>query len=291
MQKAPSLVALVQMKSSEHKNENLKLSLDFVKEAARKKASLICFPEFQMAFSPRNQSIKELTKIAETIDDSNFVLALRESARLNRINIIATLYEKNTKNNRTTINQFDNRVYDTAVIISSNGTISSVYRKLHLYDALGFRESAKMIAGNTIEKPVKTSAGNIGLMICYDIRFPEVSRILAISGADILAVPSAWVHGIMKEEHWQIILKARAIENGSYVVAPDQVGHIFSGRSMVVDPFGIVMLDMGNREGMEVIEIDKSRTQKARESLPLLKSRRTDVYNIIQGIKHKQKRQ
>jgi predicted amidohydrolase len=284
MQKASSLVALVQMKSSERKHENLKLSLDFVKEAARKKASLICFPEFQMAFSPRSQSVKELTKIAETIDKSNFVLTLRESARLNRINIIATLYEKNTKNSsRTTINQFDNRVYDTAVIINSNGTVYSVYRKLHLYDALGFRESAKMIAGNTIEKPVKTSAGNIGLMICYDIRFPEVSRILAISGADVLAVPSAWVHGIMKEEHWQTILKARAIENGSYVVAPDQVGHIFSGRSMVVDPFGIVILDMGNREGMEVIEIDKSRIQKARESLPLLKSRRTDVYNIMSG--------
>src|ERR671930_2282983 len=283
MQKASSLVALVQMKSSEETDENLKLSLDFVKEAAKKKASLICFPEFQMAFSPRSQSLKDLTKIAETMDDSNFVLTLGEAARRNRINIIATLYEKNTKNSRTTTNQFDNRVYDTAVIIKSNGVLYSVYRKLHLYDALGFRESAKMIAGNSIEKPVKTPTGNIGLMICYDIRFPEVSRILAINGADILAVPSAWVHGIMKEEHWQTILKARAIENGSYVVAPDQVGHIFSGRSMVVDPFGIITLDMGNREGMEVIEIDKSRIQKARESLPLLKNRRTDVYSIISG--------
>jgi predicted amidohydrolase len=235
-----------------------------------------------MAFSPRNQSVKKLIKIAETIDESNFILTLRESARRNRINIIATIYEKNAKNNsnRSSINQSDNRVYDTAVIINSNGAIGSVYRKLHLYDALGFRESAKMIAGNHIEKPVKTPAGNLGLMICYDVRFPEVSRILAINGADILAVPSAWVHGIMKEEHWQTILKARAIENGSYVAAPDQVGHIFSGRSMVVDPFGIVILDMGNREGMEVIEINKSRIQKARESLPLLKNRRTDVYSI-----------
>src|ERR671938_391018 len=283
MRNASSLVAIVQMRSSEDKHENMKLSLDFVKEAARKKASLVCFPEFQMAFSPRSQSVKKLTKIAETIDQSNFILTLCESARRNRINIIATVYEKNTKNNsnRSSINQSDNRVYDTAVIINSNGAIGSVYRKLHLYDALGFRESAKMIAGNHIEKPVKTPAGNLGLMICYDVRFPEVSRILAINGADILAVPSAWVHGIMKEEHWQTILKARAIENGSYVAAPDQVGHIFSGRSMVVDPFGIVILDMGNREGMEVVEIDKSRIQKARESLPLLKSRRTDVYNIM----------
>jgi deaminated glutathione amidase len=282
MRNASSLVAIVQMRSSEDKHENLKLSLDFVKEAAKKKASLVCFPEFQMAFSPRNQSVKKLTKIAETIDQSNFILTLGESARRNRINIIATIYEKNTKNNssRSSINQFDNRVYDTAVIINSNGAICSVYRKVHMYDALGFRESAKMIAGNAIEKPVKTSVGNLGLMICYDVRFPEVSRILAINGADILAVPSAWVHGIMKEEHWQTILKARAIENGSYVAAPDQVGRIFSGRSMVVDPFGIVILDMGNREGMEVIEIDKSRIQNARESLPLLKNRRTDVYSI-----------
>jgi predicted amidohydrolase len=282
MRNASSLVAIVQMRSSGDKRENLKLSLDFVKEAARKKASLICFPEFQMAFSPRNQSVKKLIKIAETIDESNFILTLCESARRNRINIIATIYEKKTKNNsnRSSINQSDNRVYDTAVIINSNGAIGSVYRKLHLYDALGFRESAKMIAGNHIEKPVKTPAGNLGLMICYDVRFPEVSRILAINGADILAIPSAWVHGIMKEEHWQTILKARAIENGSYVAAPDQVGHIFSGRSMVVDPFGIVILDMGNREGMEVIEINKSRIQKARESLPLLKNRRTDVYSI-----------
>ena len=282
MRNASSLVAIVQMRSSEDKRENMKLSLDFVKEAARKKASLVCFPEFQMAFSPRSQSVKKLTKIAETIDQSNFILTLGESARRNRINIIATIYEKNTKNNssRSDMNQFDNRVYDTAVIINSHGAICSVYRKLHMYDALGFRESAKMIAGNTIEKPVKTSAGNLGLMICYDVRFPEVSRILAINGADILAVPSAWVHGIMKEEHWQTILKARAIENGSYVAAPDQVGHIFSGRSMVVDPFGIVILDMGNREGMEIIEIDKSRIQNARESLPLLKNRRTDVYSI-----------
>jgi predicted amidohydrolase len=82
----------------------------------------------------------------------------------------------------------------------------------------------------------------------------------------------------MKEEHWQTLLKARAIENGLYIIAPNQIGNIFSGRSMVVDPFGIVLLDMGNREGMEVVEIDKSRVQKVRELLPLLKNRRTDVY-------------
>ena len=275
MQKDSSLVALVQMKSSESKDENLRLSLNYIKEAAKKKASLICFPEFQMAFSPNDQSAKQLTKLAESVNGGNFVFTLCSAAKRNKINVIATIYERITNNSNT---KYNNRVFDTAVMINNKGIICSVYRKVHLYDAFGFKESVKMMAGNIIEKPVKTSAGNVGLMICYDIRFPEMSRILTVDGANVLAVPSAWIHGIMKEEHWQTMLKARAIENGSYVIAPDQVGNIFSGRSMVVDPFGVTLIDMGNRDGMEVIEIDKSRIQKVRESLPLLNNRRTDVY-------------
>jgi deaminated glutathione amidase len=265
------LVAIVQMRSSEDKMENLELSVDFIREAAKKKSSMICFPEFQMAYSPVSISANQLSEKAESVNGGNFIATLRKAAKVNKISIISTIYEKNDSG-------FDNRVYDTAVLIDNNGEISSVYRKLHLYDALGFKESDKMMAGNMIEKPAKTSVGNLGLMICYDIRFPEMSRILTVKGANILVSPSAWVHGIMKEEHWQTLLKARAIENGLYIIAPNQIGNIFSGRSMVVDPFGIVLLDMGNREGMEVVEIDKSRVQKVRELLPLLKNRRTDVY-------------
>ena len=275
MQRVSSLIALVQMKSSEDKEENLKLSLNLIKEASKKNADLICFPEFQMAFSPDNQSAKQLVKLSESVNGGNFVFTLCSAAKRNKINVIATIYERYTNNSNA---KYKNRVFDTAVMINNKGIIRSVYRKVHLYDALGFKESVKIMAGDTIEKPVKTSSGNLGLMICYDVRFPEISRILTVEGANILVVPSAWVHGIMKEEHWQTMLKARAIENGSYVIAPDQVGNIFSGRSMVVDPFGISLLDMGNREGMEVVEIDKSRIQKVRESLPLLKNRRTDVY-------------
>jgi predicted amidohydrolase len=266
-----ALVAIVQMRSSENKMENLELSVDFIREAAKKKSSMICFPEFQMAYSPVSVSANQLSEKAESVNGGNFIGTLRKAAKVNKISIISTIYEKNDSG-------FDNRVYDTAVLIDNNGEISSVYRKLHLYDALGFKESDKMMAGNMIEKPAKTSVGNLGLMICYDIRFPEMSRILTVKGANVLVSPSAWVHGVMKEEHWQTLLKARAIENGLYIIAPDQVGNIFSGRSMAVDPFGIVLLDMGNREGMEVVEIDKSRVQKVREVLPLLKNRRIDVY-------------
>jgi deaminated glutathione amidase len=267
-----STVALVQMRSSENKEENLKASVDFISKAADRNASLICFPEFQMAFSPLKQSPKDLANnVAEFIDGGNFVSALCRSAKRNKIGVIATVYERNKNKNEF-------KVYDTAVIINNKGQITSVYRKLHLYNALGFRESDKLIQGNVIEKPVSTSVGNIGLMICYDIRFPEMSRILTVNGADILAVPSAWVYGIMKEDHWRTMIMARAIENGSYIIAPDQVGNIFSGRSMVADPFGTVLLDMGDKQGMDVVEIDKSRVVKVRESLPLLKNRRLDIY-------------
>lgn len=265
------LVAIVQMKSSEDKMENLQLSVDFIREAAKKKSNLICFPEFQMAYSPVSQSANQLSEIAESVNDGNFITTLRKAAKVNKISIISTIYEKSNSG-------FNNRVYDTVVLIDSKGKISSVYRKLHLYDALGFKESDKMMAGNMIEKPVKTSVGSIGLMICYDIRFPEMSRILTVNGADILVVPSAWVYGIMKEDHWRTMIMARAIENGSYIIAPDQVGNIFSGRSMVADPFGTVLLDMGDKQGMDVVEIDKSRVMKVRESLPLLKNRRLDIY-------------
>lgn len=267
-----SIVALVQMRSSENKEENLKASVDFISRAADRKASLICFPEFQMAFSPLKQSPKDLANnVAEYIDGGNFVSTLCRSAKKNKIGVIATVYERNKNKNEF-------KVYDTAVIINNKGQVTSVYRKLHLYNALGFRESDKLIQGNVIEKPVSTSVGNIGLMICYDIRFPEMSRILTVNGADILVVPSAWVYGIMKEDHWRTMVMARAIENGSYIIAPDQVGNIFSGRSMVADPFGTVLLDMGDKQGMDVVEIDKSRVMKVRESLPLLKNRRLDIY-------------
>jgi len=119
-------------------------------------------------------------------------------------------------------------------------------------------------------------------LICYDLRFPELSRLLTIKGADALVAPSAWVAGDMKEEHWLTMIKARAIENGSYVIAPNQVGNIYCGKSMVVDPFGVLLLDMGQREGMEMVDIDKARIQQVRRSLPLLRNRRTDIYRLSQ---------
>jgi deaminated glutathione amidase len=263
--------AVVQMKSSVNKEQNLAYSLNLINEAVKNKAQLICFPEFQMAYSPTEQKPEELHKIAEKID-GNFISTLSSSAKRNKINVIATLYEFIDTNKQ------NHKVFDTAVIINERGKLESVYRKVHLYDALGFKESKKLIAGSIIERPTRTSVGNLGLLICYDMRFPEISRILTVNGASILVSPSAWVAGFMKQEHWEIMLKARAIENGVYVIAPNQLGNIYCGRSMVIDPFGTALVDMGNREGMEIMDIDNSRINTIRRKLPLLKNRRTDVY-------------
>lgn len=262
-------VAVVQMKSSQDKQENLRASIDYIGIAADKKASMACFPEFQMAFSPGSQLPAELAKIAETTR-GQFVSTLQAEAKKHGIEVVATIYERGE----------GRRVFDTAVVISKKGALASVYRKLHLYDALGFKESKKLLPGKALPKPAKTSAGMLGVMICYDIRFPELSRLLAVRGANVLVAPSGWVQGPMKEEHWQTMVKARALENGAYVVAPGQVGNIYAGRSMVVDPFGAVVLDMGQKEGVEVAELDMDWVKQVRRSLPLLKNRRTDVYSL-----------
>lgn len=270
--------ALVQMKSSVDKNKNLSYSLKLIGRAAQKKAQLICFPEFQMAYSPAEQKPETLHEIAEKIN-GDFISALSNSAKKNKINVVATIYEIINTNKQ------NQKVFDTAVIINERGKIQSVYRKIHLYDALGFKESKKLLAGNIIEKPTRTSVGNLGLQICYDMRFPEISRILTVNGANILVSPSAWVAGFMKQEHWEIMLKSRAIENGVYVIAPNQLGNIYCGHSMVIEPFGATLIDMGNREGMEILDIDNSRIDTVRRTLPLLGNRRTDVYkNYIKAF-------
>ena len=264
-----SRVALVQLQVYMQKDKNLKSGIEYVREAKTKKAELVVFPEFLMAYSPPDQTANELAKIAETIN-GEFVSTLKTIAKRNTISIIATIYEKS---------RIRNRVYDTALLISKKGKLSSVYRKLHLYDAFGFKESSKLVKGKELASPVRTNIGSIGMMICYDVRFPEMSRILALMGADVLVMPSAWVQGENKVEHWQTMLKARAIENGCYVVAPDQIGNVYVGHSMIVDPLGRTVLDMEEREGLEVVDLSNRLINDTRKQLPLLRNRRSDIYS------------
>lgn len=263
-------IAVVQMRAETDKQSNLKKILRYISQAARKGAQICTFPEFMMCYTPSSQSPADLAKIAEKIN-GEFVTSISAEAKRNSIQVVGTLYEKSPK---------PNRVYDTSFLIGKNGSLVSSYRKIHLYDALGFKESAKLYPGSAIAKPAKTAAGKMGMMICYDLRFPEMSRILASSGSEILVVPSAWVQGKMKEEHWITINKTRAIENGCYLISPDQVGNIYCGRSLVVDPFGKILLDMKKREGIGIVDISLDEVRQVRQKLPLLQNRRTDIYTL-----------
>ncbi|WP_428325925.1 carbon-nitrogen hydrolase family protein [Nitrosopumilus sp.] len=265
--------AVVQFKASTNKETNLKKIISYIEKAASKDATLCAFPEFMMFYTNSTQTPKQLATLAETIT-GNFVKTIAKTAKENHIQVVGSFYEKSRKKDR---------VYDTSFVIDKSGKVISTYRKIHLYDALGFRESDKMASGSKIAKPVKTTLGKIGMMICYDLRFPEMSRSLAAAGSEILVAPSAWVKGNMKEEHWLTINKTRAIENGCYVIAPDQVGNIYCGRSLVVDPYGKILLDMKKKQGIGYANIDLKKVKQTRKVLPLLKNRRTDVYPTLKA--------
>jgi predicted amidohydrolase len=264
-------VALVQFKASTDKNKNLQKILNYIRQAANSGAKLCAFPEFMMFYTNSKQSPKELASNAETIGGS-FVKAIAAAAKENSIQVVGTFYEKSKRKDR---------VYDTSFLINASGKLISTYRKIHLYDALGFRESSKLVPGSKISAPAATNIGKIGMLICYDLRFPEMSRSLASSGSEILIVPSAWVKGERKEEHWITINKTRAIENGCYMIAPDQVGNIYCGRSLAVDPYGKILLDMKKKQGVGIVDIKLDKVKQTRKMLPLLQSRRTDIYSDL----------
>ena len=266
-------VAVVQFKASTNKEENLKKIISYISKASSKNATLCAFPEFMMFYTKSSQTSKELASLSEKIN-GNFISTISQAAKENHIQIVGSFYEKSKS---------IDRVYDTSFVINHLGKVISTYHKIHLYDALGFKESDKIARGSKIAKPVGTSIGKIGMMICYDLRFPEMSRALAVAGSEVLIIPSAWVDGPMKEEHWITINKTRAIENGCYVIAPDHVGNIYCGRSLVVDPYGKILLDMKKKQGIGFVDIDLKKVKEIRKVLPLLKSRRIDAYSTLKS--------
>ncbi len=180
----------------------------------------------------------------------------------------------------------DGRVYNTAVAYDGTGELVASYRKLHLFDAFGHRESDQVAPGSA--PVICTLAGvRTGLAICYDVRFGELSRALAVAGASLLILPAAWAAGLFKEEHWVTLVRARAIENTMWVAAVGQVpdpDEPFTraatgiGRSMLVDPLGVVRADLGPAPGVAVAEVDADLIGTVRASLPSLDNRRDDVF-------------
>jgi predicted amidohydrolase len=163
------------------------------------------------------------------------------------------------------------RPFNTLVV---RGAVRADYRKIHLYDSFGYRESDRLTAGPLEPLVVKVGGFTVGLMTCYDLRFPELARALVDRGAEVLVVPAAWVAGPRKVEHWRTLVRARAIENTVHVVAVGQPGPRYSGHSLVVDPLGDVLVEGGDEPAVLTATLHRAQLDEARRTNPSLANRR-----------------
>jgi len=191
--------------------------------------------------------------------DGDFVTALRKGSAELGIAIAAGTF---------TPDDDTGRVHNTLAVLDGGELVTS-YRKLHLYDAFSFTESETVAPGVEPPPVIDLDGIKIGFATCYDLRFPELFRVLRMAGADVLALASAWVAGPGKEEHWLTLLRARAIENTAYVVAADQIGPHGIGRSAAFDPFGLPLLDLGMaRDAVGYVDVKPERIAEVRTVLP-----------------------
>jgi predicted amidohydrolase len=163
------------------------------------------------------------------------------------------------------------RPYNTLVV---RGAAAATYRKIHLYDSFGYRESDRLSAGEPEPVVVEVAGLVVGLMTCYDLRFPELARALVDRGAQLLVVPAAWVAGERKVDHWRTLVRARAIENTVFVAAAGQPGPRYSGHSLVVDPLGDVLAEAGDEATTLRVTLDPELLDRARRTNPSLANRR-----------------
>ncbi len=261
-------IALCQQVSSPRKEENLETARLAIREAKRRGADLALLPEVFMAFIAPESPVAA-AQVAEPIDGP-FVSALAAEARRHHLYVGCGVYES-APDERT-------RAYNTAVLLGPDGDLALAYRKTHLYDAFGYRESDRIVPGAEPPGVVRTPLGTLGLLVCYELRFPELARAVAVAGGDVLLLPAAWVAGPLKEHHWTTLLAARAIENTIFVAAADQVGTICAGRSRLLDPMGVTLADAGEEACVVTAEVDLARIARVREKLPSLRHRRQELY-------------
>lgn len=205
-----------------------------------------------------------LGPVAQPVDGP-FVGRLAAHARAMRTTVVAGMFE---------VSADAARPYNTLVALGPDGDLAATYRKVHLYDSFGYRESDRLSAGDIDPVTMKVGDLVVGLMTCYDLRFPEFARLLVDAGADALVVPAAWVRGPLKEDHWETLLRARAIENTAYVVAAAQTGAMYTGSSMIVDPMGVAVARIGEENGVVTADLGLDRVREVRERNPSLANRR-----------------
>jgi predicted amidohydrolase len=220
-------------------------------------ADLVVFPEvFARDFGKACSDVREY---AEALDGP-FATEVGRVAAERDTTIVAGMFERT-----------DELPFNTLVV---RGGAEASYRKIHLYDSFGYRESEALTGGALAPVVVDVAGVPTGLMTCYDLRFPELARALVDAGAELIVVPAAWVAGERKVDHWRTLLRARAIENTVYVAAAGQPAPRYCGHSMVVDPLGDVLVEAGDGAETVTATITRERLSEARAVNPSLANRR-----------------
>lgn len=259
-------VAVAQFAPGVDKDENLAAIGKLVGEAAGRGARVVVFPEFAMFTAPKMDG--RFVDSAEPLDGP-FARGLGDLARRHGVHLVAGMNERLDD---------PERISNTLLAVDPDGAVVAEYRKLHLYDAFGYKESALVRPGEIGAPETFTVDGvRFGMQTCYDVRFPEVTRRIVDAGADVLALPADWVPGPLKEDHWRTLVRARAIENTIYVAAADQCAPTGAGTSMLVDPMGVVVAGLGDGTGVVSGEVSPERVAAVRERNPALGLRRFTV--------------
>ena len=263
-------IALAQMTSTDDREANLRKVKDFALTAANQNAQLLALPE-NFSYLRREG---EPYPFKESLD-GELMDFLRSLALKHKLYILAGSFPEQIENS--------DKTYNTSVMLSSEGETLAVYRKIHLFDVEldeknSFQESSLVEAGSR-SVTVNTPWGCFGMAICYDLRFPELFRTLTERGATLIFIPSAFVDKT-GAKHWEVLLRARAIENQVYIAAPDQFGRhsptrISYGDSMLVDPWGAVIARAKDREELITCDIDFSYLDEVRKKLPALKHKKS----------------
>ncbi len=269
-------VALVQVDSGRDRDANLAELERWVLAAANDGAKLIITPEYSDVRGDKEWVSAHATPIPGMVTERFASLARQTGAWIQ----LGSMHEQGADGQR---------LGNTSVMFSPDGEIAATYRKIHLYDAVvngvTYRESDEFCHGGHLQN-VQIGDLNLGLSICYDMRFAELFRTLRARGANVLVVPAAFnVH--TGRDHWEVLLRARAIENQCYVLAAAQIGGPGPampclGRSMIIDPWGTVLACMPDQAGYICADLDPARVARMRESLPAWDHRRGDLYPIPQ---------
>jgi predicted amidohydrolase len=258
-------VAIAQFAPAADADANLAQITELVELAAARSARVVVFPEYSSFFvDPLDET---LAANAQHLGGP-FVTALTALAARHGVVIVAGLLERGSD---------ARRVRNTVVAVTEAGPVAA-YRKLHLYDAFGQRESDWVEPGDLGEPETFEVDGlRFGLMTCYDLRFPEVGRLLADAGADVFLIPAEWVRGPLKEHHWRTLVHARAIENTVFVAAADHPPPLGVGNSMIVDPQGVEIAAIGTATDVAVAHLDPAAVERVRRVNPSLALRRFGV--------------